>query len=79
MVYGIGHSTEAVYYVDIGLAECLIVPDEFQVGYQTMTELVKKIRQPFYAMENKEVSYTVLRKDNLFTKDNQEILFTMNQ
>jgi len=79
LVYGIGHSTEAVYYVDIGLSECLIVPDEFQVGYQTMTELVKKIRQPFYAMENKEVSYTVLRKDNLFTKDNQEILFTMSQ
>lgn len=79
LVYGIGHSTEAVYYVDTGSAECLIVPDEFQVGYQSMSELIKKIRKPFYAMGNREVSYTVLRKDNLFLKENQEILFTMSQ
>ena len=29
LVYGIGNSTEAIYYLDSGWAEALITPDEF--------------------------------------------------
>ena len=31
-----GNSTEAVYYLDTGIAGCLVVPDEFNVGYQSL-------------------------------------------
>ncbi|MFR2836002.1 MAG: hypothetical protein ACLTCI_04085 [[Clostridium] nexile] len=34
LLYGIGQSTEAIYYLDKGIAECVVVPDEFNVGYQ---------------------------------------------
>ena len=79
LVYGIGHSMEAVYYLDTGYTECLIVPDEFNVGYQSLTEVAAGIRQPFRKMQDITVSYAVMRKETLFSKENQEILFTMSQ
>lgn len=79
VVYGIGNSTEAVYYLDMGMVECLVVPDEFNVGYQSIQEVVRKRGRLFRKMESIEVSYTVMRRENLFSDKNQEILFTMNQ
>lgn len=79
LLYGIGRSTEAVYYVDKGIAECLVVPDEFSVGYESLREVGKRLDQYFYKIQDKTVSYTVMRQETLFTDMNQEILFTMNQ
>ena len=79
LVYGIGNSTEAVYYLDTRAVECLIVPDEFNVGYQGLTELVKGLHGMFYTLENQTISHTVLRRQNLFSQENQELLFTMSQ
>lgn len=79
LVYGIGHSTEAAYYLDTGAAECIIVPDEFNVGYQSLAEAAGSLGNYFRGMQERTVSHTVLRKEELFTKENQEILFTMSQ
>ena len=79
MVYGIGNSTEAVYCLDFGSAECLIVPDEFSVGYESLRTVAESFRFFSGEMEGKKVSHTVMRRENIFTKENQEILFTMNQ
>lgn len=79
LVYGIGHSTEAAYYLDTGVVECLIVPDEFNVGYQSLTQSVKCLRDFMYGMQDTTVSHTVIRREELFTKENQELLFTMSQ
>lgn len=79
LLYGIGRSTEAVYYVDKGIAECLVVPDEFSVGYESLREVGKRLDMYFYKIQDKTVSYTVMRQETLFTDMNQEILFTMNQ
>lgn len=79
LVYGIGNSTEAVYYLDTGIAECLVVPDAFNVGYQSLTETAEGLKKYFYKMQDRTVSYTVIRRDTLFSKENQEVLFTMSQ
>lgn len=79
IVYGIGNSTQSVYYLDMGIAECLVIPDTFNVGYQSLTELVNKLEKAFYEYENQEISYTVMRKENMFSKENQEVIFTMIQ
>ena len=79
LVYGIGNSTEAVYYLDTGIAGCLVVPDEFNVGYQSLTEAAEILTHYFHKMHDRTVSYTVLRRDTLFSKENQEIIFTMSQ
>lgn len=79
IVYGIGNSTQSVYYLDMGIAECLVIPDTFNVGYQSLTEMVNKLEKAFYEYENQEISYTVMRKENMFSKENQEVIFTMSQ
>lgn len=78
-IYGIGHSTEAVYCLDTGVAECLLIPDEFNVGYQSVAEVVKKIQRSVGTVQGQKISYKVIRKDTLFSRENQKILFTMSQ
>lgn len=79
LVYGIGNSTEAVYYLDTGMVRCLLVPDEFNRGYQSLTETAKNLGLYSRNMKGKTLSFTVLRRKELFTKKNQEILLTMSQ
>lgn len=79
LVYGIGNSTESVYYLDTGLAECLVVPDTFNVGYQSLTELVNGLSKAFYEYDKPEIDYTIMRRENLFSKENQDAIFTMSQ
>ena len=79
MIYGIGHSTEAIYYLDTGVAECLVVPDEFNRGYQSLTETAETLGHVWHVMKNKVLSHKVIRREELFLKENQEILFAMNQ
>ena len=79
MVYGVGNSTEAVYYLDTDRVQCLIVPDGFHMGYQSLTELAENLGRYFHQIQSQEVSYTVLRREDLFTEKNQELLFTMSQ
>lgn len=79
IVYGIGNSTEAVYYLDTGRVQCLVVPDEFNVGYQSLEEMSGKLGHIFGKMEDRQTDHTVIRRDTLFTKENQELLFTMSQ
>ena len=31
IIYGIGNSTEAVYFLDTGAVECLVVPDMWDI------------------------------------------------
>lgn len=79
LVYGIGNSTEAAYYLDSGYIECLIVPDEFNVGYESLSEIARSLRHFSYRMKNQKVSYTIIRREDLFSEKNQEILFMMSQ
>lgn len=77
--YGIGHSTEAIYYLDTDVVECLVVPDEFNMGYQSIREAVEKMEHYKGTLQNRKVSYKVIRREELFSKENQESLFTMSQ
>lgn len=79
LVYGIGNSTEAVYYLDKGIVECLVVPDGFDEGYQSLTEVAESLTHFFHKMEDQTISYTVIRREELFLEKNQEIIFTMSQ
>lgn len=79
LVYGIGNSTESAYYLDAGIVECLVVPDEFSVGYESLTEVAQNIGHWYCKMKDKTVSFHVIRREELFSEENQDILFTMSQ
>ncbi|MCD8021051.1 MAG: substrate-binding domain-containing protein [Clostridiales bacterium] len=79
VIYGIGNSMEAFYYLDTGHVKALIVPDAFNVGYQSLTTIMKKAGSLFAHNETNQVDYMVVRKDNLYSKEVQNILLTMSQ
>lgn len=79
LVYGVGNSMEAVYCLDTDYVQCLIAPDDFDMGYQSMLGAAKSFGHIFRRAKSRTVGYTVMRKENLFSKENQEILFTMSQ
>ena len=79
LIYGIGNSTEAIYYLDARWMECLIVPDEFEAGYKSVNTLVDALRKNLYVMKDQEISYTVLTRENLFSDENKNLLFTISQ
>lgn len=79
VVYGIGNSTEAAYYLDTGNVECLVVPDEFNVGYQSLAEIAASLQHHFRRVGDRSADFTVIRREELFSEANQELLFTMSQ
>lgn len=79
LVYGIGHSTEAAYYLDTGIVACMVVPDGFYMGYQSLTQAAAYCQSFFYQGQDYTVSHTVIYREELYSKKNQELLFTMSQ
>ncbi len=68
-----------LHYLDTGIVGCLVVPDEFNVGYQSLKEAAESLTHYLHKMQDRTVSYNVIRRDNLFSRENQEIIFTMSQ
>ncbi|MCI8294148.1 MAG: substrate-binding domain-containing protein [Hespellia sp.] len=79
LVYGIGNSMEAVYCLDTDYVQCLVVPDDFDMGYQSLVKASESFGYIFRKPKSQTIGFTVMRKQNLFSKENQEILFTMSQ
>jgi ribose transport system substrate-binding protein len=79
VVYGIGHSTDAFYYLDTGIVECLVMPDEFQRGYRSMAEIAERLGHYFYKMKAVTVDQIAIRREDMFSEENQEIIFMMSQ
>ena len=79
LVYGIGNSTEAIYYLDSGWTEALITPDEFAAGYKSVVGLVDMLRGRKYSVEEKQISYQLLTKKNLFDEENKKLLYAISQ
>lgn len=78
VVYGVGHSTEALYGLDMGIVAAVVVPDLFQMGYQSVVNMTTGW-QLFGTAKNQEVAFQVIRQEELFSKEHQELLFTMSQ
>lgn len=79
LVYGIGNSTEAIYYLDSGWTEALITPDEFAAGYKSVVGLVDMLRGGKSSVEEKQISYQLLTKKNLFDEENKKLLYAISQ
>ncbi len=78
-VYGIGNSAEAFTYLGQGAIERLVAPDEFSVGYQSLSEVARKIGRPFYRIKSPRVSHASISEEELFSKENEKFLFPISQ
>lgn len=78
-VYGIGNSTEAVYYLDTAVVECLLIPDEFSVGYQSMAKSIERLRRNFWEIDGGRIPHTIVRRETLFSEENEGLFFVISQ
>jgi ribose transport system substrate-binding protein len=74
-LYGIGCSDKTIYYLDRGIISAMIVPDDFQMGYLAMTDIYNRLQAPNAPMRNREVSFEVITKENLYSPRHEAMLF----
>lgn len=79
LLYGVGCSEKAVYYLDKGVICTLVVPNEFNMGYQSMESMANQLRYRLTKAEDCRVDYLVVDRTNLYDADNQKILFPIVQ
>ncbi len=74
-LYGFGISSKVIYYLDTGLIEAVLVPDEFSMGYLGVTEAAKYFKKGHRAMEDHTIGYMVIHRDEIFNEEYQKMLF----
>jgi ribose transport system substrate-binding protein len=78
-LYGAGCSEKLVYYIDTDRIRSMILPNDYNMGYQAMNSISDKLNNRLNALEQQTISYSVVNKANLFRKENQQILFPVEQ
>jgi ribose transport system substrate-binding protein len=78
-LYGEGCSEKAVYFLDKGLISTMIVPNEFNMGYESAMALADQLKQGKETIGNTRVDFLVINKSNLYQEENQKILFPIVQ
>ena len=76
LVYGIANSERAAVYLDQNAVQCLVVPDEMSVGYESMQEMAARLQNPFHELKSTTTEFTVVRRDTMFSEQNQFLLFS---
>ena len=76
LVYGIANSERAAFYLDQNAVQCLVVPDEMSVGYESMQEMAARLQNPFHELKGTTTEFTVVRRDTMFSEQNQFLLFS---
>lgn len=79
LLYGVGCSEKAVYYLDKGMIQTLVVPNEFNMGYQSMEIIAEQLKYHWKNTEGSQIDYLVIHKGNLYDTENQKVLFPIVQ
>ena len=78
-VIGTGSSMKAIYYLDSGIAQSLVVPEDYMMGYQSVTDLAEFIHRNRFLPLARTIAHRVIHRDTLFAEENQEILFPVQR
>ncbi len=74
-IYGIGTSNKAIYFLDRGVIRSLIVPDEFSMGYQAVTDMAGRLTHRVRSSPALTIDCKAVRQEDLFSEENQTLLF----
>lgn len=77
LVYGIGNSNRNLYGLDRGDIRAMIVINEFNMGYLAVAEAKKKLSSRLREMEQLRVGDTLVSRDNMYSAENQKLLFPL--
>ena len=79
VIYGVGCSEKAAYYIDNGLIAKLVVPDEFDMGYKCALSAAKRLSYISESAKQTEISCRVIEAENLYEPENQTLIFPETQ
>ncbi len=74
-IFGEGTSIKNVSYLDDGLINSMVVPNEYYMGYQSIVAITRRLDNRLTPMEDQQISYRVVNRENLFDESNQRALF----
>ncbi len=74
-IYGEGYSEKTVYYLDREVIECLVLPNEFAMGYLAIQHAVEDAQNISLNKENNTAELYSVRSDEIYLEENQKILF----
>ena len=78
-VIGTGTSTKSIYYLDCGFVQSLVVPEDYMMGYQSVSDLADYIHRNRFLPLVRTIAHRTIHKDTLFAEENQEILFPVQR
>ena len=78
-LYGIGFSEKLIYYLDRGRISALVVPNEFNLGYQSVQAMAEKLSSKQKATQDNKIRFALVDKTTLYDEDNQKMLFPIVQ
>ena len=78
-VIGTGTSTKSIYYLDSGIVRSLVVPEDYMMGYQSVSDLADYIHRNRFLPLVRTIAHRTIHKDTLFAEENQEILFPVQR
>lgn len=76
---GLGQVSKPFSLLDAGKIQCLIVPDLYEVGYESMNEIASKLKNSWYQMESHETEIQVVYKKDLFSEDIERFCILMSR
>lgn len=71
-IYGIGSSMKAIALQDYGKTDGLVVLDGYEIGYKSVEEIAKKIKNRFYKMESHETEVKIMDQEAPLLDDDIE-------
>lgn len=74
-IYGEGYSEKTVYYLDRNVISCLVLPDEYMLGYLAVEEATKLVKHMPSEIGKRDIELHSIRSDEVFLDENAEILF----
>ena len=79
VVIGTGTSTKAIYYLDSGVVQSVVVPEDYMMGYQSVSDLADFIKKNTFTARIRTVEHRVIHQDTLFDEENQSMLFPIQR
>lgn len=74
-LYGEGRSEKAVYYLDKGMIQTMVVPNEYYMGYQSMVLMAERLEQLGREVRLVEADFLSVTKEELYDEEIGKILF----
>lgn len=75
VVYGVGTSDKALYYLDHDDVAGLVIPNDYDMGYLAVQEIAQRLQHRLYQMNTHAVHAGVYRREDLFLTENADFLF----